>query len=408
MNKLGNLKSLFYLPSFYGFVTLSLTYIIYNLQVIEFGFLSIITHFVIFSAILSFLISTIVFYALYNSTLLSIEFPSFSVKKWVLLFFYSVSFFGVYLYVREFVSFYGSLSAYVLIFFSDNSSQLRAYSEIASDTIGVQLTYFGWIALGLNTFYFLKSRISKFWYVPYFLTFVSNFLFIDRTRPIWIILIISFIAFFVKANELAINQLLKRVTLLAFAFILLFISIGALAGKTTDEKLYNGWDISPNSQNVIFYLTSSFFYLDYLILNKDPDYRLDRTIYPFLKSMNIFGFSDRKPTSLVNEFLGYPYQTNVGTFLEPFYSDFGLFYVLVGILVHAFLLNALAIFFLRMRSPYSIFVASNICVVNFFVFFTPKINNFPIWLFLFLGLLSVLRNFFSKLFYVKEEDSLLY
>jgi uncharacterized membrane protein len=99
---------------------------------------------------------------------------------------------------------------------------------------------------------------------------------------------------------------------------------------------------------------------------------------------------------LINEFYGQPYKTNVGTFLEPFYRDFGFFYMILGVIVHSFFLNYIAIFFLKINTPYSLFLVSNICIINFFSFFTPKLNNFPIWMFIGIGLILVIKKIIIK------------
>jgi oligosaccharide repeat unit polymerase len=264
---------------------------------------------------------------------------------------------------------------------------------IASESIGIQLTYFGWIAIGITFFHIVKNEISKFWWIPIIITFFSNLLFIDRTRPIWILLIILYIYLCIFQTRIKFFVLVKRISYLIFFFFTLFILIGSIAGKTTDEKLYKGWDVSPNVQNIVFYLTSSYLYLDYIICNENPNYEFDRTINPALKIFKILGVVDNEPSSLINEFHGQPYQTNVGSFLEPFFRDFGYLYMIFGIILHAFFLNFVAIFFLKQRDPYSLFLVSNICIIDLFSFFTPKLNNFPIWLFLFLGVLL----FFKKI-----------
>jgi oligosaccharide repeat unit polymerase len=393
MSNLSSVKYLFFIPSFYGFITMSITYLIFLFDIIDYNPISLTTHFFVIISIFSFLISTIVFYELNK-----ILFKSYNVKKVVfqrrvVVSLYFVSFLGVYLYLNQYFSAYGGYLNYFLILFSDSSSELRANSLIASESIGIQLTYFGWIAIGITFFHIVKNEISKFWWIPIIITFFSNLLFIDRTRPIWILLIILYIYLCIFQTRIKFFVLVKRISYLIFFFFTLFILIGSIAGKTTDEKLYKGWDVSPNVQNIVFYLTSSYLYLDYIICNENPNYEFDRTINPALKIFKILGVVDNEPSSLINEFHGQPYQTNVGSFLEPFFRDFGYLYMIFGIILHAFFLNFVAIFFLKQRDPYSLFLVSNICIIDLFSFFTPKLNNFPIWLFLFLGVLL----FFKKI-----------
>ncbi len=396
MYKISNIKYLFFIPSFYGFLTITFTYIIFILNVIEYNEISLQTHFIINLSILFFLISTFITYALNKHFFVNYTISNVKINKGLLIILYALSFFGVFIYLNEYFSFYGGYINYFFILFSDNSSELRANSLIASESIGIQFTYFGWIAIGINLIQILNKKISKIWYILIILTFISNLFFIDRTRPMWILLIILYILFCLNVKRIQFSSLLKRVTLFLLGFLFIFISIGTLAGKTTEEKLYEGWDISPNAQNIVFYLTSSYFYLDYIICNEKPDYELNRTINPALKVFNSIGVIEKEPKSLINEFYGQPYKTNVGTFLEPFYRDFGFFYMIFGVIVHSFFLNYIAIFFLKINTPYSLFLVSNICIINFFSFFTPKLNNFPIWMFIGIGLILVIKKIIIK------------
>jgi hypothetical protein len=61
-----------------------------------------------------------------------------------------------------------------------------------------------------------------------------------------------------------------------------------------------------------------------------------------------------------------------------------------GILLHSAGLDAVGYWLLRSRRPLALFAWANICFVTFLAFFTPKLNNFPTWLFLILGGFSAL------------------
>lgn len=391
MYKISNIKYLFFIPSFYGFITMTFTYIIFILNVIDYNKISLQTHFIINLSILFFLISTLFSYALNKHFFINYTINSVKVNKLLLVSLYAISFYGVYLYLEEYFIFYGGYENYFLLLLSDNSSELRANSLVASESFGIQFTYFGWIAIGINLIQIISKKLSKKWYVLIILTFISNLFFIDRTRPMWILLIILYILFCLNIKKIQFSSLLKRLVLFILVFLSIFFYVGKLAGKTSDKKIYKGWDISPNSQNIIFYLTSSYFYLDYLICNKTPAYQFDKTIYPALKALHDTEIIEKAPSSQINEFFGSPYQTNVGTFLEPYYSDYGYFYMILGVFIHSFVLNYIAIFFLKFNSPYSLFLVSNICIVNFFSFFTPKLFNFPIWFFFGIGFFIVFK-----------------
>lgn len=396
MFRISNLKYLFFIPSFYGFLTMTFTYIIFILNVIEYNPISYLTHIIILLSIFSFFVSTIVFYKLNKIFLTNYSVTKIILNKIILIILYSISFIGVYLYLKEFFSYYGGYLNYFLVLFSDSSSELRSNGQIASESIGIQLTYFGWIAIAISFFQIINCKTSKLWWIPLILTFLCNLLFIDRTRPMWILLVLFYILFCSVQKKIKFSSLLIKSFLFISSFFLIFILIGNLAGKISEEKQYNGWDISSSSQNIVFYLTSSYFYLDYIICNENPEYKFDRTINPALKALKSIGIIEKEPTSLINDFYGQPYKTNVGTFLEPFFRDFGYIYMIFGIILHSVLLNYLAFLFLKIKSSFSLFLVSNICVINFFSFFTPKLNNFPIWLFFGIGFLIVIKKILIK------------
>ena len=196
MFRISNLKYLFFIPSFYGFLTMTFTYIIFILNVIEYNPISYLTHIIILLSIFSFFVSTIVFYKLNKIFLTNYSVTKIILNKIILIILYSISFIGVYLYLKEFFSYYGGYLNYFLVLFSDSSSELRSNGQIASESIGIQLTYFGWIAIAISFFQIINCKTSKLWWIPLILTFLCNLLFIDRTRPMWILLVLFYILLF--------------------------------------------------------------------------------------------------------------------------------------------------------------------------------------------------------------------
>jgi oligosaccharide repeat unit polymerase len=396
MIKISHIKYFFFIPSFYGFVTILFTYLIFLLDVIDYNPISFSTHFIIIFSIFSFFISTILYYNLNKIFILNFNVTKVKIDTGILIILYSIGYLGVYLYLNEYFSYYGGYLNYFLVLFSDTSSELRSNGQIASESIGIQLTYAGWIAIGITFFHLINNRISKLWMIPLIITFICNLFFIDRTRPMWILLIVLYILFCSIQKRIKLSRLLISSFISIFSFLLIFIFIGNIAGKTTEVKQYKGWDISPNAQNIVFYLTSSYVYLDYIINNENPQYEFDRTINPALKLLKAVGLTEKEPSSRINEFYGNPYQTNVGTFLEPFYRDFGLLFMLFAVFIHSIFLNHVAFYFLKLGTPYSLFLVSNICIIDFFSFFTPKLNNFPIWFFFSLGFMIVIKKMFLR------------
>jgi hypothetical protein len=93
-----------------------------------------------------------------------------------------------------------------------------------------------------------------------------------------------------------------------------------------------------------------------------------------------------EPPSQILDFYSVPTEINVSTFLEPYYSDGGLLFTSIGIIVHTIIFNFLALFFLQYPTRLSLVGLASLCYCNFMGFFTPAFTNFPTWVFLLLAL----------------------
>ncbi|WP_225556200.1 O-antigen polymerase [Flavobacterium columnare] len=387
-----DLKFLIYVPSFYGFITFTFFYISYILGIIEYNECNNYSHFIFIISALFFFVSSFLYLKLYKNRIVndfnfysSLQYLDINKIKRFIFVFYSLGNIGFIMYLVKLISYFGGVSFFLGMIFSDDSKQIRIEGDNFSDSIGIQLSYFSWLAVSISLCVIKEMKSKKIYYLFILITFFENLLFIDRTRPIWIIFtsLIAILPFvYHKINNFKIIFYSLFFMIVVYG---LFSAIAILAGKDTDEKMYKGWNISPSAQSFVYYGTSSFAYFNHIIENENIDeLNIDRTMYPLLKITNSLGLTE-EPSSLINEFYFIPSPTNVGTFLEPFYRDGGFLYVMFAIFLHSFLLNSLGLFFLRGANPFGLYAYSNVCYVNLMAFFTPKINNFPIWLFLMIG-----------------------
>jgi hypothetical protein len=176
--------------------------------------------------------------------------------------------------------------------------------------------------------------------------------------------------------------------------------IGSLLGKGSSDESYTKFNLPKEVQPFFLYLTSSFAYLGRLFYYDAPnDYLPVRIAYPATKLMSKFNLAENPPNPIL-EFFTVPLLTNVGTFLEPFYQDGGRLFLFIGIVVHTFLFDKMAIYFMKRISPASIIAISTFCFINFIAFFVPKVTSPAVWLILFFCFVV------TKLDYSKGEKTL--
>jgi hypothetical protein len=173
------------------------------------------------------------------------------------------------------------------------------------------------------------------------------------------------------------------------AFVGIFLGIAAWVGKVVSEGQFGESPLPPFAQNIYVYGTSGFAYFNRLLETQDAvTYVPERVLYPAFKVLAGLGLS-APPPSQINEFFYMPFPTNIGTFLEPFYRDGGRLFLILGIILQSFGLDLAGYAFLRSGRPTARFAWANVCFVAFIGFVTPKLTNFPVWLFTIVGIVSI-------------------
>ena len=290
---------------------------------------------------------------------------------------------GIYQYFNSLAGYFGSPLEVVLRLMS-NSGEIRiAAPEVTS--VGIQISYAGWIAIWLTA---IKNPTASGKWILIGMSIIqlaANLLFVDRTRPIWILFVAALLFGLKHFSLLRTRLLLVIMTCVGVGFISLFVLIGAWVGKVSVSSGSGGVDLHTALEPVYIYTTSGFAYLNRVLLLEEPDMTLARSLYPLWTVGAHFGLVSAPP-SQINEFLFTPKPTNVGTFLEPMYRDGGLVLVLAGIALHAFGFNWIGLRLVRRQSALCSVAWAVLCFTDAIAFFTPKYASAPVWLFVGLGL----------------------
>lgn len=372
------MNGLIFSPSFYGFCTWAATYLIYVSNILPWESVLPEVHLIFILQIALFFVSTLVFSRYFavakptDHSLRVIRVPS----VWIVLCLHVTGFAGIAKFTLDFSpslpdGFVGSLLG--------DSSQIRALGAEMS-SIGTQLSYFGWLAVGISMCY----RKINWWLLSIsILQFFLNFVFIDRTRPIWI-LFTAFLCLVWTRKDLDGWRVFRYIAILGIGFLLLFVAVALWSGKT-GEGLFDD-NVNPLVGSLYLYLTAGFAYFGHMLqVEMPPDYFVPERIFaPVLTILSGFGISAPPPAQIL-DFYEMPYPSNVGTALEPFYRDGGFGFLMVGMLIYSFGFNFLGLWFLNARNAVPVYAWATLCFCNFIGFFTPKIGNFPVWFFVFIG-----------------------
>ena len=308
-----------------------------------------------------------------------------SLIQWFFIF-GAVGFYGILQYFAFASSSVGGPLNYFFLFVN-NPLDIRA---IAIDELGgaVQLTYFSWLSIGLGVYIIYGTparKLIKFSVgLLLIVLFLSNLAFIDRTRPVWL-LVLSVICYGMTRDNP--QRLLLKFTfygpplLLAF-----FIGFALFTGKLTQGGA---------GETTFQYLLGGFSYLNYIFQNIEQfDYAPIRTFYPISKALESVGFIQNVPSQVL-DFYNVPYATNIGTFIEPLFSDGGLYFVLLGVPTIIFSIDLLALRALESKNFFGVFLYGNLIFANLISFFVAQFASTPIYLFTVMFIVSQLAKSFS-------------
>jgi hypothetical protein len=404
-------SSLLFVPSFYALVTWVVSYGLYRTRLIEWYASPGPGSYIVLFTILMFGIATVAWNAAFGRTL--VAFHTLQILEsgrdasrlaWytpnrTLLLLHLGGFAGLAVHMWNMMSVFGGLQQ--IFFVLTTESHIIRQTEV--DATGIYIAYSGWIAIALTSLRWGGGgRIPKWLLALFILQFAGNLLFIDRTRPVWLAFVSMLIVMPFFPYKTFAKALRRRIGAVVVAGLVAFFAIGFWVGKTGEYlENYGRVHVPYQIAGLLYYVTGSYPYLDDVIeAGEQPESGLQRTFYPFYKFGEMLRLNQAPPSQLL-PFDDLPFPTNVGTFLEPYFSDGGYVLMLFAILIHAFGLNALGLFALRSWSPWGLFLWSTLCFVDFISFFVPKLVSAPIWLF---AVLSIYAMYVRRLSPVASED----
>jgi hypothetical protein len=328
----------------------------------------------------------------------------YAAPSWALAGLHLLGFTGLALYLSEITGRFGGLEGLTAVLLSE--SYLIRQSEI--DLVSIYISYFGWIAVPLSV---LRMRATRRISLPLAtmtaLQFAGNLLFLDRTRPVWLVFM-SVIILLPLLDDISFRSIAKRLLALVMLGLFAFFSIGIWLGKTGEAFAYYGdVRVDHHFAALYYYLTGGFAYMSAQIEAGPPaSFGLEQSLYPLYKLGTMIGVND-SPPSQVLPFIDLPFPANVGTFLEPYFMDGGYALMILAVVVHAFGLNAAALALLRSFSAWGWFLWSNLCFIGFIAFFVPKLVSTPVWMFFAIGIpLLVLRFLRRRMRAASRKESL--
>lgn len=387
----------FMIPSFYGLVMWTFTLSLYGMRLIDWDASSTAAVQIFLAVLLCFAASAGFFYKPYARALQRIQsrvatldslpherrpWHQSDMTLWAL---HLTGFFGLGLYLREIMGIFGGFLGLVAVLTAD--SHLVRQAEI--DLVGIYFSYFGWMAVPLTM---LRWRIDgkppRLLLAAVALQFAGNLLFIDRTRPVWLVFV-SVLVLFPLLRGLALRRLVAWSAAIAASGIVAFYGIGIWVGKTgSGFESYGQVNVSQELANLYYYLTGGYAYFEAMLdMSYQYDFVPQRSLYPLFKMGALLGLAAEPPSQIL-PFIEAPFPANVGTFLEPFYADGGMLYLALGVLASTVGVDFIALLFLRSTSPYALFCWANLCFMSFIAFFVPKIATTPIWLFVFVAVMA--------------------
>lgn len=299
-----------------------------------------------------------------------------STRQQLLLFFILalIGGFGAYLYFNNLGVGFGGMAEVVYAFIEDPLS-VRGYNS-ESGSAGTQLTFLGWPAFVLAML-LLRRRLSlslKLGIGAIALALLlANMGFVDRTRPVWITAM-AFFALAVSSPWLR-ARLVSALVFFGVALVTFFLSFALVTGKKVESGL---------GETFAIYSASGFVYMDKLLQERVEEVSLVRTVYPISKVLEAAGILENVPPQVLEpKFV--PMWTNVGTILEPLYSDGGWLFVIVGFPLLALGINALASACLRRPTGLALALYGSLMFTMIIGFFVPKFASTPNYLFLLLA-----------------------
>ena len=401
MKKTFYFRHLLLMPSFYLLSTMSISYLLYLSGLISYLPAPTELHVVVVITLACAFISTLFFSTVFNQVLNSGEPLRFIKKNSAHPSVYRIAFWlamgigtaGIYKYTTDYSSYLGGKGLFFILFF-ENSGKIRSLAENVS-SFGTQLSYLTWIVAFLTAIDIGVGAKKKRWVWLILFVVLINLVYVDRTRPVSIIFTSVLCYFIVAITRIRRQSITRAIFGLGIASLALFVIIGLWLGKISQDE-YTQAGLPPALQPVVLYATSSYAYLGKeMEMDSPKDYKPVRLTYPLQKILAGLKLVPQPPSQVL-DFYYVPVPTNVGTFLEPFYADGGIPFCILGILLHTFLFDIVALLFLKNATRSSVMGLATLCFTDFIAFFVVKITVLFTWIILIAALVSLVMQALKK------------
>jgi oligosaccharide repeat unit polymerase len=382
------MRAIFFIPSFYGVLGWTLALVLYLFGPVTWFPISADTM-IIFIALYVLYIASIGILSRFFETRYRTPTCPFDIRALIpeILVLHLLGLLGLFVYILDFSRELGGLTEFFFILLSD-SLQIRVLAE-QTTSLGTQISYAGWIATWLSVYVFRKSTLRLELVILSVLQLLGNMLYIDRTRPMWMMFVAILIGIAASRNvrtSSAIRAFLLTLGLGVVGFCLFLMWTGK--GLDRQGSIFDA--LNAFAEQVSLYGTSGLAYFNHILRSEEVNsFSLQSTLTPIFKLLHQARLAEAPPSLILN-FYFLPYPTNVGTSLEPFSRDGGLAFVVFGVVVLTLGNDLIALSFFRRNNPFGLMAWSNLCFMSFISFFTPKFNNFPLYLFIFFGVVRLI------------------
>jgi hypothetical protein len=204
------------------------------------------------------------------------------------------------------------------------------------------------------------------------------------------------------SRKISLRRLILGMTTVAVVLMTLFLVIAQWIGKNVQDDRFGDTALPYWAQGIYYYGTAGLAYFDHIFEGQSLAVGLpERTMAPLFKILSLVGVGPAPPPEVL-PFHDVPFPTNVGTFLQPFYEDGGLLYLIVGVLLYSFGWNLVGLLLLRSGDALAIVMWANICFMTAIGFFVPKVGSTGTWVIAIVGFLSLLMASFQTLVVSRE------
>lgn len=291
--------------------------------------------------------------------------------------------FGLYLYVRDFSSYFGGISGF-LSTLTQSSLDVRGAAQDVGG-LGFQISYASWVAVFFGFIMGWRAPLL-FWQRVMLLTtslvlFLLNLMFVDRTRPIWIMVVCLF--GFITSRRTQDIKPMQAIAYVGGIPLTIFFVFAIISGK---------FDVSAGVlDNFIIYVTGGIGYFDSVVAEvTNAQFTGAQTFLPVTKALKAIGVLDYAPSEIL-DFRMVPFATNVGTFLQPLFSDGGWPMLIFGLPILVFCTDWLALACFRTQTLMGRFFWANLTFTMLISFFVPKFNNTATYVFFALLIIDQFR-----------------